>query len=80
MYSVRVMKVVWAAKRKKVDAWRARQEHDDQWFPLHQWSRTPGEEPTAPSRPVEPPPTSRRADPHEPTEQTGPTDATGGGP
>ena len=25
MYSVRVMKVVWAAKRKKVDAWRARQ-------------------------------------------------------
>jgi hypothetical protein len=25
MYRVRVMKVVWADKRKKVDAWRARQ-------------------------------------------------------
>ncbi len=25
MYSVRIMKVVWAEKRKKVDAWRARQ-------------------------------------------------------
>ena len=25
MYRVRVMKVVWAEKRKKVDAWRARQ-------------------------------------------------------
>ena len=53
------------------DAWRARQEHDDQWFPLHQWSRAPADEPTAPSQPLEPPPTSRRDDP--PTRNGGPT-------
>jgi hypothetical protein len=33
MYRVRVMKVVWAAKRKKVDAWRARQSKKAQKAP-----------------------------------------------
>jgi cytochrome c oxidase subunit 1 len=37
------------------DAWLARQEHDEQWLPLHQWSRSPENEPTATSRPSEPP-------------------------
>jgi cytochrome c oxidase subunit 1 len=37
------------------DAWRARQDHDGQWFPLHQWSRHPDEEPTAESGPQEQP-------------------------
>jgi cytochrome c oxidase subunit 1 len=34
------------------DAWTARQHHDDHWLPLHQWSRTPDEEPTGEHRPV----------------------------
>jgi cytochrome c oxidase subunit 1 len=33
------------------DAWVARQHHDDHWLPLHQWSRSPDEEPTADDRP-----------------------------
>jgi cytochrome c oxidase subunit 1 len=35
-------------------AWEARQEHDDHWLPLHQWSRDQAEEPTAEHRPLIP--------------------------
>ena len=42
-------------------AWEARQEHDEQWLPLHQWSTAPDQEPTASSRPTERPGTG-----HEP--------------
>jgi hypothetical protein len=44
------------------DAWLARQEHDDHWLPLHQWSRQPDNEPRAESRPTEQPgPGQRRS-------------------
>ena len=35
------------------DAWLARQEHDEQWLPMHQWTRGPEHEPTGRSRPRE---------------------------
>ena len=35
------------------DAWAARQEHDEQWLPLHQWTGDPESEPTGESRPTE---------------------------
>ena len=38
----------------QVEAWEARQEHDDHWLPIHMWSRDPEEEPTAEHRPVIP--------------------------
>ena len=31
-------------------AWQARHEHDQQWLPLHQWSKNPEEEPTGEHR------------------------------
>jgi cytochrome c oxidase subunit 1 len=34
-------------------AWRARQEHDDRWFPLHRWAEEPQAEPVADDHPVE---------------------------
>jgi cytochrome c oxidase subunit 1 len=43
------------------DAWEARQEHDDHWLPLHQWSRTPDQEPVAASAPTERPGRGQRA-------------------
>jgi cytochrome c oxidase subunit 1 len=45
----------------ETDAWQARQEHDEQWLPLHQWTHAPEHEPTAASRPTERPGTG-----HEP--------------
>jgi cytochrome c oxidase subunit 1 len=36
-------------------AWEARQEHDDHWLPIHQWSRSPEHEPVAASGPTERP-------------------------
>jgi heme/copper-type cytochrome/quinol oxidase subunit 1 len=35
------------------DSWRARQDHDTQWLPLHRWSDEPEAEPNAPHRPIE---------------------------
>ncbi len=38
----------------EIDAWVARQHHDDHWLPLHQWSRDPDDEPTGEERPLIP--------------------------
>jgi cytochrome c oxidase subunit 1 len=48
------------------EAWLARQEHDGQWLPLHQWSLHPGDEPTAASGPQEQPGTGQRPHDQEP--------------
>jgi hypothetical protein len=48
------------------EAWQARQEHDGQWLPLHQWSLHPDDEPTAASGPQEQPGTGQRPHDQEP--------------
>jgi cytochrome c oxidase subunit 1 len=36
------------------DAWRARQDHDERWFPIHEWVGHPEAEPTGEHRPAAP--------------------------
>jgi cytochrome c oxidase subunit 1 len=54
VFDLRWMQYDHVGASGQVEAWKARQEHDDHWLPVHQWSRDPEDEPTAEHRPVIP--------------------------